>query len=114
MVCLDLNGNETPAEGSAAAKYCKSGSPNNGRILHGDVGIKARPGGASNMARQYSVAFLPRALALNMGNKGDLRSVRRQKQEGLVVRGNLSNTVCMENKMMEDKQVEDKRASKSL
>merc|ERR1719193_2904293 len=31
-VSLDLNGNETPA-----AKHCKSGSPNIGRILHTDV-----------------------------------------------------------------------------
>ena len=52
MGSLDLNGNETPAEVNAAAKYCKSGSPNIGRILHTDVGIKARPGEASNMAKK--------------------------------------------------------------
>jgi len=107
-VYLDLNGNETPAEGNAAAKHCKSGSPNKARILHADMGIKARPGEASNTAKQNPVAFLPRALALNMGNKGDLRSVRRQKQEGPGVRGNLSTTVSMEDKMVEDKLEEDK------
>ena len=51
MVSLDLNGNETPAEGSSATKYCKSRSPTIGRILHADKGIKARPGEASIMAK---------------------------------------------------------------
>ena len=53
-VSLDLNGNETPAEGNGVAKYCKSGSPNIGSILRADVGIKARPGETSNMAKQHS------------------------------------------------------------
>ena len=52
MVSLDLNGNETLAEGSSATKYCKSGSPTFGRILHADVGTKARLGEASNMVKQ--------------------------------------------------------------
>ena len=57
-VYLDLNGNETPAEGNAAAKHCKSGSPNKARILHADMGIKARPGEASNTAKQNpGIAF---------------------------------------------------------
>ena len=37
MASLDLNGNETPAEGDAATQFLKSGSPNIGRILHTDV-----------------------------------------------------------------------------
>ena len=57
-VYLDLNGNETPAEGNAAAKHCKSGSPNKARILNADMGIKARPGEASNTAKQNpGIAF---------------------------------------------------------
>ena len=53
-VYLDLNGNETPAEGNGVAKHCKSGSPNTRRILRADVGIKARPGETSNMVKQHS------------------------------------------------------------
>ena len=54
QVSLDLNGNETPAEGNGVAKHCKSGSPNTRRILRADVGIKARPGETSNMVKQHS------------------------------------------------------------
>ena len=50
---LDLNGNETPTEGSAAAKHCKTGSSNIGRILHAEVGVKARSGDASISAKPY-------------------------------------------------------------
>ena len=53
--------------------------------------------------KSISVGFLPRALALGMGKKSDLRSVRSQEQEGPAVRGNLSTAVGMENKMEEDK-----------
>ena len=53
VVPLDLNGNETQAEGDAAAKYCRSESSNSGRILHAKVGTKARPGEATSMAKQY-------------------------------------------------------------
>ena len=61
-----------------------------------------------------SVGFLPRALALGMGNKGDLRSVRRQKQEGPVVRGNVPTAVSMEDKLKEGNLMEDKLSSKSV
>ena len=50
---LDLNGNETPTEGSAAANHCKTGSSNIGRILHAEVGVKARSGVASISAKPY-------------------------------------------------------------
>ena len=65
-----------------------------------------------------SVGFLPRALALGVGNKGlkvDLRSmIRQQKQEGPVVRGNLPIAVSMEDKMVEDKMEGAKLSSKPL
>lgn len=68
-----------------------------------------------------SVGFLPRALVLGAGNKGqkgDQRSNRQQKQGGSVVRGNSSTAVSMEDKLMkakpvEDKVMEDKLLSKS-
>ena len=59
-----------------------------------------------------AVGFLPRALALGIGNRGpksNLRSVKHQKQEGPVLRGNSLTAVSMEDKM-----VEDKLSSKSL
>ena len=59
-----------------------------------------------------SVGFLPRALVLGAGNKGQKdyqRSNRQQKQGGSVVRGNSSTAVSMEDKM-----VEDRLSSKSL
>ena len=69
-----------------------------------------------------SVGFLPRALALGMGHRGpksNLRSIKHQKQEGPVLRGNFPTAVSIEDKMMkgkleEDKMLEDKLSSKSL
>lgn len=117
VISLDLNGNETPTEGSAAAKHCKGGSPNIGRILHADVGSKARSGEASIAVKPYP-GFLPRALALgtagqNKGHQGDLRNVRHQKPGGPVVRGNLQTLGSMEDKMKENKMMRDKLSSKS-
>jgi len=113
VVPLDLNGNETPAEGDAAAKYCRSESSNSGRILHAKVGTKARPGEATSMAKQYPANFLPRALALgtgNKGHKGDLRNIRHQKQGGPVVRGDSPTVVSMEEKMMGQNKLSSKSA----
>ena len=123
VVPLDQNGNETPAEGDAAAKYCKNGSPGIGRILQAEVGTEARSGEASIMVKQYpgiainylnliciaiiiftSAGFLPRALVLgtgNKGHKGDLRNTRHQKQGEPVLRGALPTVVSKEEKMKE-------------
>ena len=64
-----------------------------------------------------SVGFLPRALALGAGNKGqkvDLRSTRQQKQEGPLLRGNSPTAVSMEDKMIEVKMVEEKMVGSKL
>merc|ERR1711971_86485 len=80
----------------------KSGSPNIWRILHADMGIKERPGEASNMAKQNPAGFLPRALVLGAG-KGHARSNRQQKLGESVVRGNSPIPVSLGDKMVEEK-----------
>ena len=53
MISLDLNGNESPAEGYVADEHCKSGSPNFDRSLPKEVGLKIKPGETSTLTKPH-------------------------------------------------------------
>ena len=57
ILSLDLNGNEAPPEDDAVTKHCKSGSPNIGKILHAEVGLKTRPVETSILAKPHPGIF---------------------------------------------------------